>query len=70
MLNGSVVKKWIYKDQLNPLAELDSLGNVASLFAPGYIKKNDSTYVLIDHLGSVRLVVNVVTGAIWASPKR
>ena len=62
-MNEVVVKRWLYQDQLNPVAELDSLGNLVSLFAPGYIVKNDSTYALItDHLGSVRLVVNVANG--------
>ena len=36
---------------------------MVSLFAPGYIVKGDSTYALIiDHLGSIRLVVNVDNG--------
>lgn len=64
-VNGNFVKSWIYKDQLTPVAELDSLNNVVAVFASGYIVKNDSTYALItDHLGSVRMVVNTATGAV------
>ena len=41
------------------------MDNIVALFAPGYIKKNDSTYAVItDHLGSVKLVVNAATGVI------
>ena len=50
---------------LKSIAEPDSLDNVISLFTPGYIKKNDSTYQIVtDHLGSVRIVVNILTGAV------
>ena len=70
MLNKLIVKKWLYQDQLNPVAELDSNNNVIMRFVygtkinvPDYIVKGDSTYkVITDHLGSVRLVVNSVTG--------
>jgi len=47
------------------VAELDSAGNVIARFAGGYMVKGSDTYQLVtDHLGSVRLVVDVVTGTI------
>jgi RHS repeat-associated protein len=72
VLNGAVTHKWLYKDQLNPVAELDAAGNVVARFiygttyhAPDVMLKGGATYRLImDHLGSVRLVVDVATGAV------
>jgi RHS repeat-associated protein len=66
------VQGWLYQDQLNPVAELDSLGNVVSQFVygtranvPDYLIRNDTTYRIVsDHLGSVRLVVNISDGAV------
>ena len=70
IVNGRIVKRWLYQNQLNIVAELDSLGNVASRFVygtkghvPDYMVKNGITYQFItDHLGSVRFVVDV---AFW-----
>jgi RHS repeat-associated protein len=72
VVNGVFKKGWLYQDQLNPVAELDSTGQVVSRFVygtkghmPDYLVKSDSTYRFItDHLGSVRLVVNVETSHI------
>jgi RHS repeat-associated protein len=72
VLNGAVTHKWLYKDQLNPVAELDAAGNVVARFiygttyhAPDVMLKGGATYRLItDHLGSVRLVVDVATGTV------
>ena len=59
-VNGQVTKKWLYADGLMPVAELDSTGSVEKRYGPGYIVKNDTTYrVIKDHLGSVRMVVNI-----------
>ncbi|MGM0557011.1 MAG: RHS repeat-associated core domain-containing protein [Myxococcota bacterium] len=63
---------WVYRDALNPIAELDAQGNITARFVyaskghvPDYMVKGGTTYRLItDHLGSVRLVVNASTGAI------
>jgi RHS repeat-associated protein len=64
-LNGNIVKRWIYSGQLSPIAELDSTGNVVAQFVGGYMIKNGNTYQLItDHLGSIRLVVDVNSGSI------
>jgi RHS repeat-associated protein len=71
-VDGVLVQGWLYQDQLNPVAELDSLGNVVSQFiygtranVPDYVIKSDTTYrIMADHLGSVRLVVNVTDGTV------
>jgi len=63
---------FLYQDQLNPVAELDGAGNVVARFVygtkrnvPDYMVKDGTTYrILSDHLGSVRLVVNVDDGTI------
>jgi len=65
-VNGAMVQGFIYKDQLEPIAELDGAGNVVARFVyaskghvPDYMTKGGVTYRIIsDHLGSVRLVVN------------
>ena len=62
----------LYKDRLNPVAELDGAGNVVTRFVygtkdnvPDYMEKGGVTYrILSDHLGSVRLVVDASTGAV------
>jgi RHS repeat-associated protein len=62
-VNGQIVKRWIYSGQLSPVAELDSAGNVIAQFVGSLMIKNGNTYQFItDHLGSVRLVVDVNTG--------
>jgi len=71
-VNGVLVRAWLYQNQLNPVAELDGSGNVVTRFVygaratvPDYMVKNGTTYRLIsDRLGSVRLVVDAVTGAV------
>jgi RHS repeat-associated protein len=71
-VNDTLVRAWLYQGQLTPVAELDGSGNVVSRFVyatginvPDYMVRGDSTYRLIrDHLGSVRLVVNVASGTI------
>ena len=78
-VNGVVEKRWVYKDQLNPVAELDAAGNVVAEFVygtkpnvPDHMIKHDAptvgtdtTYrILSDHLGSVRLVVGEAGGSV------
>ena len=71
-VNGNVVKGWLYQDQLNPVAEVDSAGQVVARFVygsrvnvPEYMVKSGVTYrIVTDHLGSVRLVVNTTSGSI------
>lgn len=71
-VNGTVTKKWIYQDQLNPVAELNSSDSVITRYiygtranVPDYMIKDGNTYrVISDHLGSVRLVVNISDGSV------
>ncbi len=71
-VNGTLVQGFLYQDGLKPIAELDGANNVASRFVystgvnvPAYILKAGSTYKLIvDHLGSPRLVIDSATGTI------
>lgn len=71
-LNGAVTHRWLYQNQLNPVAEFDSAGNLVSRFVygsranvPDYMTKGGSVYRLItDHLGSVRAVVDTANGAV------
>jgi RHS repeat-associated protein len=72
-INGSLVQGFLYDpSHITPIAELDGSGNVVSRFiygsranVPDYMIKGGVTYRIIsDHLGSVRLIVNAVTGAV------
>ncbi len=71
-MNGGVVSRWLYQDQLNPVAELDSSGNVIARYVygtkinvPDYVIKGDTTLAVItDHLGSIRMLVNSTTGEV------
>jgi len=64
--------RFIYKDQLQPVAKLDGDGNILEQYVygetshtPSYIMKNGTTYrVISDHLGSVRMVVDSDTGTV------
>ena len=66
------VSGWLYKDGLNPIAELDDKGKVVARFVyatraniPTYMVKGGKTYQLVcDQLGSPRLVVDAATGKI------
>jgi RHS repeat-associated protein len=69
--NGQLVSRLLYQDGLRAVAELDSGGNIASRFVyagdtvPAYMIRARVTYRLVtDMRGSVRLVLNAVTGAI------
>ena len=69
-IDGVIVKGWIYKDALKPIAETDASGNVVSFFvygtsalSPDTMDKDGVTYRFIrDVQGSVRLVVDAATG--------
>jgi RHS repeat-associated protein len=71
-ING--VRQWglLYANQLEPVAELGADGNVIASFiyadrphVPSLMLKGGQTYrIVADHLGSVRLMVNIATGAI------
>jgi RHS repeat-associated protein len=67
MKNGVLLKQWVYRDALKPVAELDGSGALVAQFAygskgnvPDYVRRGAATYrVISDHLGSPRHVVNV-----------
>jgi len=69
-VNGTLLQRFLYKDQLNPIAELGANNKIISRFVygsksnvPDYMIKNGITYRIIsDHLGSPRLIVDSVTG--------
>jgi RHS repeat-associated protein len=71
-VNGSLVQGFLYRDALEPVAELDASGSVVSRFVygtkphvPDYMVKEGVTYrILSDHLGSVRLVVKASDGSV------
>jgi RHS repeat-associated protein len=70
--NGVLERQWLWRGQLQPVAELDGAGNVLARFVyaegvnvPELMVTSAGTYRLVkDHLGSVRLVVDEATGAI------
>jgi RHS repeat-associated protein len=71
LLNGSLVKGYLYGYHTGPVAELDGTGAVASRFvyagglAPAYLVKGGVAYrIVTDQVGSVRLVINSTTGAV------
>lgn len=71
-VNGILQQSFLYQDQLNPIAELDKDNNVVSRFiyadkinVPSVMDKNGKIYRIIsDHLGSVRLVIDISDGSI------
>ena len=71
-VNGALVQGFLYGSQLRPVAELDSSGAVVARFVygtrlnvPDYMIKGRITYrLLTDHLGSVRLVLDTITGTV------
>ncbi|MBI3204594.1 MAG: RHS domain-containing protein [Myxococcales bacterium] len=70
--NGVLERAWLYRNQLNPVAELDGAGNLVSRFVygsksnvPEYMVRGGVTYrVLSDHLGSPRALVDVATATV------
>jgi RHS repeat-associated protein len=71
-INGILTQGFLYQDSLNPIAELDNQGKVATLFVygaktniPDYLIKDNKTYrILSDHLGSPRLIIDINDGTI------
>jgi RHS repeat-associated protein len=70
--DGVLVQAFLYKDQINPVAELDESGNITARFVyatkpnvPDYMIKGSVIYRIIsDHLGSPRIVMDSATGEI------
>lgn len=71
-INSVLKEGFVYKDQLNPIAKLDSLGNVVQTYiylekfhVPSFMEFDGKVYRLItDHLGSVVAVMDVETGVL------
>jgi RHS repeat-associated protein len=71
-VNGVLTQGFLYKDQLNPVAELDVSGSVVARFIygdkaniPAYMQKEGRVYRIIsDHLGSPRLIIDTSDGSI------
>ena len=71
-MNDVLFKGYLYKDGLNPVAELDATGALLSRFVygtreevPDYMTREGQTFRLVsDHLGSVRLVIDSNSGTI------
>jgi RHS repeat-associated protein len=68
-VNGTLVKGWLYGDQLRVVAELDSTGRVITQFVygthtnvPDYMLHGGNTYRFItDHVGSPRFLIEAGT---------
>jgi RHS repeat-associated protein len=71
-VNGTLVRGWIYADDLQIVGELDGAGALVSRFVygtrsniPDLMIRSGETYRFVtDERGSVRLVVNVNAGAV------
>ncbi len=71
-VDGNLEQGFLYQNDLNPAAELDGGGNVTSRFiygtksnVPDYLLKGGKAYrIIADHLGSPRLVVDVLSGEV------
>jgi RHS repeat-associated protein len=64
-VNGSVVRKWVYSDQLKPAAEVDGAGTLLARYFDGVAVKGSTSYrVVVDHLGTPRLLVDCTTGTV------
>jgi RHS repeat-associated protein len=71
-VNGVLAQGLLYEGQLDPVAELDSSGNLVSRFVyasrvnvPDYMVRDGEAYRLLsDHLGSVVAVVEVDSGQV------
>jgi RHS repeat-associated protein len=71
-VDNVLVQAFLWQGRLRVAAELDGAGNLVSTFVygtgfnvPDYMVNNGGTYrILTDHLGSPRLVVDTVTGAV------
>ena len=71
-VDGILVKGWLYRNSLAPVAELDGNNVLVARFVfatngsvPSYIVREGSTYrVVTDDLGTPRRILNVATGSV------
>ncbi|CAM2069556.1 Pretoxin HINT domain-containing protein [Sulfidibacter corallicola] len=69
-VNGTLVQGFLYKDSLNPVAELDGDGEIVSLFyyatrnhVPDFMIRGGKTYRIVsDFRGSPRMVIDIQSG--------
>ena len=76
-INGQFDRKWLYRDSLRPVAEVDAAGvfthfvyasnNELSGAPVAMIRAGVYYRIVKDHLGSVRLVINAQTGEVAQS---
>lgn len=74
VMNGSLSKGWLYQNSLRPVAQLNSASQIEATFiyaaqinVPEFMvmRATGQVYRLVtDHLGSVRLVINVADGSV------
>jgi RHS repeat-associated protein len=66
-VNGTLMRRWLYRDALAPVVELDGAGSIIARFVyasranvPDYVIRGTKTYrILSDQLGSPRMAVNI-----------
>lgn len=71
-IDGTLVKGWLYRDSMSPVAELDGSSRVITQFVygtsasvPSYFVKNGVAYkVIADRVGTPREIVDVSSGVI------
>jgi RHS repeat-associated protein len=64
-VNGSVVRRWLYRDSLQPEVELDGAGEIVTRFNQGGIVVGGVSYsMVVDPIGSIRLAVSASTGVV------
>lgn len=71
-VNGNIVKRWLYRDRLRPVAELDGAGALVARFVygarpnvPDVVMRDGKTYRIVsDQVGSPRLAVDVNDGTV------
>ena len=78
-VDGVLEKAWLYKDGLNPIAELDGSGNVTARFVyasrvnvPDFMVVPSGTHagtyrIISDQLGSPRIIIDIDDGSIKES---
>ncbi len=70
--NGTVENRFLYRNALQPAAEVDAAGNVLSRYVyargelgPDLLERGGATYALLkDERGSIRFVVDVFSGVV------
>lgn len=64
-VNGALVRRWLYRGPLEVAAEIGAAGELSRFVGTQYFTKGTSTYRIVrDHLGSVRLVIDINTGGV------